>query len=255
MSGVLTFLYFAYFFLSAFFLSAVNLFVVAITAAFDPARRLAHVISCHWAFHHVWLNPLWKTRFVDKHRIDPKKTYVLVANHQSYADILVLYGLCKPFKWVSKDSVFKVPCLGWNMTLNQYVRIKRGDLKSTKEMMQVCRSWLKMGVSLLIFPEGTRSDDGEIQPFKNGPFKLAVDADVEVVPIVINGTFTVLPKNARALNFQTPLTIKVLEPVDSKDFGRDANKLSEHVREKMKAELKLMRAEEGTSTNTIVMAQ
>lgn len=243
MPGALSFLYGSYFIISAMVLSLCNLVIAGLTWPFDPNRRLIHALSCRWAYHHVLINPLWKVRFVDTEQIDPAKTYVLVANHQSYADILILYGLNKPFKWVSKESVFKVPGIGWNMFINQYVRIKRGDLKSTKEMMQCCKDWLLKDVSIMMFPEGTRSETGELQNFKHGPFRLAVECNVPIIPIVLDGTFPILPKGAKYLNFQGDITAKVLAPVHPSDFDMDSERLLRRVHDDMKNALAELRAE------------
>ncbi|HQR30903.1 MAG TPA: 1-acylglycerol-3-phosphate O-acyltransferase, partial [Anaeromyxobacteraceae bacterium] len=113
---------------------------------------------------------------------------VIVANHLSLADVIVLYGLFRPFKWVSKASVFRVPFLGWNMTLNGYVALVRGNADSVRKMLARCQELLAQGNPILLFPEGTRSATGELQPFKDGAFRLARDARVPVIPVVVSGT-------------------------------------------------------------------
>ncbi len=232
-----------YFFASSAVLLCIGALLLLLTFWFDRNRRIVHYFSCWWAQHYLYLNPRWRTRYEGLENIDPAKTYVLVANHQSLVDILVLYGLYRPYKWVSKEEIFKVPLVGTNMVLNQYVLIKRGDLKSIKEMMQTCRSWLKRGASILMFPEGTRSEDGEIQEFKDGPFRLAADCGVPVVPIVVDGTHDILPKHGKLIDFQADIWLKVLPPVNPQDFGNKSTAVRDHVRELMKTTLAEMRSQ------------
>ena len=99
-------------------------------------------------------------------------------------DILVVYGLFRPFKWVSKAELFRVPVVGWNMWLNDYVPVLRGDRESIREMMDRCRAHLARGAPVMIFPEGTRSRDGRLGSFKDGAFRLAIEAGCPVIPIV-----------------------------------------------------------------------
>ena len=190
---------------------------------------------------YIYTNPGWRCKYEGRDNIDPNKTYVLVANHQSYWDILVLYGLYKPFKFVSKESIFNMPFVGQNMYFNQYVKIKRGDMKSIKEMMNTCKAWLNRGASILLFPEGTRSEDGEIQKFRDGAFRLAVDCNVPVIPVVINGTFPIISKKSSSLNFRSDITVKVLPPVNPEDFERSSGKMRTHVHTLMENNLKEIR--------------
>jgi len=169
--------------------------------------------------------------------IDPSKTYVIVANHSSYWDILVLYALFKPFKFVSKEAIFNMPNIGLQMRLCQYVKIVRGELKSIREMIGTCKKWLNQGSSVLIFAEGTRSEDGEIHPFKDGAFRLAVDCNVPVIPIVIDGTYEIVPKIRTLLDFKSVITICVMPPVNAEDFDRSSGKMRKHVEEMMKDKL------------------
>ena len=137
------------------------------------------------------------------------------------------------------------------MVLNQYVKIKRGDLKSIKEMMGTCRGWLNQGSSILLFPEGTRSEDGQIQNFRDGAFRLAVDCDVPVVPIVIDGTFEILGKKASNIDFSSDVTVKILPPINPDDFDRSSGRIRKHVHDLMSAELEEIRANKPPAiTNT-----
>jgi 1-acyl-sn-glycerol-3-phosphate acyltransferase len=129
-----------------------------------------------------------------RERIAADGTYVLVANHQSIGDIFVLYQLRKQFKWVAKDSVFLVPFLGWMMWMADYVPIRRGNQRSRDRMLQACLDHLRRGSSILMFPEGTRSRDGEIASFGAGRSRWRSRRRVPVVPIVIDGTLHALPQ-------------------------------------------------------------
>ncbi len=241
MNKFLSLLFLIYFFSSCAVFYTVCAVICLLTAPFDPKRQAVHAFSCWWGYHYFQLNPFWKVSYEGVENIRPDKTYVIVANHQSLADILVVYGLHRRFKWVSKESIYKVPFVGWNMGLNQDVLLRRGDMKSIREMMNNCRSWLAKGCSIALFPEGTRSEDGQIHAFRDGAFRLAIDCDVPVVPIVIDGTFDLLPKGSTTLNFQKHITIRVLQPVDSAQYNGSSGLMRTAVREQMVAALAEMR--------------
>jgi len=220
------------------------------TAPFDRERKLLHMYTSAWAYHYVKLLPLWKTHFSGVENIVPGRTYILVANHQSLGDILVLFGLFKHFKWVSKREIFKVPFIGWNMRMNDYVGLTRGDASSIERMLDECRRHLRSGSSIMLFPEGTRSVDGQMKPFKHGAFTLAKELSIEVVPIVVNGTRDALPKQGLLLRQPKPLQIhvRVLPPV-SPDAAPTARALSELVHARMLDELTEMRGERTKRSN------
>jgi 1-acyl-sn-glycerol-3-phosphate acyltransferase len=129
---------------------AVLLFLV--TLPFDPNGRAQHFYSCFWGALYVYANPFWKLRIIGRERLPLNGPAIIVSNHQSSADIFVLFSLYRPFKWVSKESMFKTPCIGWNMSLNRYVKLKRGDKDSIGRMMSTCEGWLQRGVPVLMFP-------------------------------------------------------------------------------------------------------
>jgi 1-acyl-sn-glycerol-3-phosphate acyltransferase len=234
-------------FWSFFAVSSALLFVVAlalfvITWPFDRNGLLLHLFSCAWAQLYFWVNPGWHLRIEGRERLPWRGPAVLVANHQSVGDILVLFGLYRPFKWVSKASNFKLPFLGWNMYLNRYVRLVRGDKESIAKMMAASERWLERGVPVLLFPEGTRSPDNDFLPFKDGAFRLALAKGCPLLPIVLTGTGDTLPKHGLLVNFRAHCRVRVLAPVDPRAFS-DAATMRDHVRDLMIAEKARLDAE------------
>ncbi len=214
------------------------LLVWATTALFDRKLWVLHRFTCFWASIYTWLSPWWPTTIVGREKIRKGVPYVMVANHQSLLDILVLFRLFAHFKWVSKIENFRVPCIGWNMTLNRYVPLRRGDRQSIAEMMKLCQQALEAGNSIMMFPEGTRSKDGRLRPFKHGAFTLAKRLGVPVLPIVVEGTGSALPKAGLVLRGRHPITVRVLDEIPPEAFPEGSpEKLTELVRERFKREL------------------
>lgn len=215
--------------------TSVLLFPVAValwacTAPFDRRKVLLHRFTCCWAALYTWCNPLWHVRISGRERIDDDTPVVMVANHLSLLDILVLFRLFRHFTWVSKRENFSVPFIGWNMRLNGYIPLTRGDRGSARRMMAACERALARGESVMIFPEGTRSRDGRLRPFKRGAFEIALRARVPVQPIVITGTAEALPKRGFVLRGRHPISVEVLEPVAPAAFrSDDADDVAEQV--------------------------
>ena len=212
-----------------------------LTVPFDRRRIIQHLYSCFWAQIMFYLNPLWRLRIEGRRKLPWHGPAVLVANHESLGDILVLFGLYRPFKWVSKAAVFRTPLLGWNMRYNGYVPLVRGNKESIIEMNRRCRAWLDAGVPVLLFPEGTRSPDGEVRRFKDGAFRLAIEAGCPVYPIALTGTADTLPKHGLLVKLRADCRVRVLDPVDPGEFGEDVDALRDHVRESIIAEKQRLR--------------
>jgi 1-acyl-sn-glycerol-3-phosphate acyltransferase len=215
---------------SSIALFPVAVLVFAATAPFDPRRRALHQFTCFWASLYTWLNPAWPVRIEGREKIRPGETYVMVANHLSLLDILVLFRLFTHFKWVSKVENFRVPFIGWNMSLNRYVKLRRGDRASVVQMMKACRETLAQGSSIMMFPEGTRSPDGRLRAFKSGAFELALESRSPILPIVLRGTADALPKRGFVLQGRHPIAIQVLDPLPYESFaGESAESLTQRV--------------------------
>jgi 1-acyl-sn-glycerol-3-phosphate acyltransferase len=218
MLWIFSYVYWAFFALTLPVMFLVACLVWLVTLPFDRRRVALHLWSCAWATFYVVANPFWRVRVLGRARLPWRGPAILVANHLSLLDILVVYGVFRPFKWVAKAELFKLPFVGWNMRLNDYVPIWRGDRESVKRMLVHCRAHLARGTPVLIFPEGTRSKDGHLQAFKDGAFRLALDAGVPVVPIAITGTSDALPKHGMVLLRPMNAEVRVLDPIRPEDF-------------------------------------
>lgn len=228
-----------------FFVGALVLWLV--TVPFDRRLRWLHLYSCGWASFYTYVFPYWTTTVRNRERLRNDTAYVVVSNHQSLLDILVLFRLYRHFKWVSKEEIFRVPFIGWNMTLNRYIRIRRGDKQDAVRMMAACGEALETGSSIMIFPEGTRSLDGELREFRHGAFTLALRHKVPILPIVLDGTTDALPKYGVTLNNSVDIVIQVLEPISVDGFA-DVEALRDHVRGVMAECLRDLRAERLATT-------
>lgn len=160
-----------------------------ITKPFDKKGVVMLYISKIWSFLLIDMNPMWRVEISGVENIDPKKGYVIISNHQTMLDIPLLYHLPKNLIWVSKQEVLKVPIVGWVLWMQNGITIKRGETNSGKDMIRKGSEALERGVSVMIFPEGTRSKTGRVNDFLPGAFLLAAKAPSAILPVVINGTF------------------------------------------------------------------
>ncbi len=197
------------------------------TLPFDRRLFLLHRFSCLWSNLVFFLNPLWKVNVYGRDRIDPTAPAVIVSNHQSGADILVLFKLTIHFKWVSKWSLFWYPFIGWNMAMNRYIALKRGRKSSINKMVESCKKALREGNSVMIFPEGTRSKDGSVHTFKNGAFRIALETGVPIQPIAISGTSRAIRKGGLMIHHNHDMRVDILDPVRPEQFtGMDQRSLA-----------------------------
>jgi 1-acyl-sn-glycerol-3-phosphate acyltransferase len=215
-----------------------------ITFLIDPRLKILHYFSSLWGYHYIVLSPIWKTKYEGREKIKKKGVYILTPNHQSFMDIFVLFGLRKHYKWVSKKSLFRIPFMGWNMYMNKYIGLIRGSDPSIDKMKKECGKNLSRGSSILIFPEGTRSKDGNLRPFFSGAARLAVMNSVPLIPIVINGTKDILPKSAWRFHIKgrVRIAVHVLDPIHPDEVSGDYKELNNRLYETMSAELENIRS-------------
>jgi 1-acyl-sn-glycerol-3-phosphate acyltransferase len=184
------------------------------TAPFDRGRYLTGYLFRRIGPVMATLNPLWSFRYSGTMPPDPRRPFVVVSNHESFADILLISHLPWEMKWLSKAELFRIPVMGWMMWLAGDIPVKRGFGPSAVEAMERCRYVLRQRVSVMIFPEGTRSKTAELLPFKDGAFRLAIEAGVPVLPLALSGTGTALPKHGWRFG-RSAAEVRVLAPVET----------------------------------------
>lgn len=231
-----------YFWFTLFFISGllfpVALILWAATTVFDRRKYILHQFTCLWADIILGINPYWKVRVTGREKIDPVKACVIVSNHQSGLDIIVLFKLHRHFKWVAKKDLFRIPFIGWNMALNGYIPIERGRGRSKLRMMDHAAESIRNGNSVIVFPEGTRSPDGTLQPYKTGAFRLALETRSPIIPVSITGTHKAIRKKGLLVYRNTVMKLVVLDPIPYDSFCHlDSKALSLLVFEKTKREL------------------
>lgn len=186
----------------------------ALTAPFDPGRYAAGRMFRRLAVMQVAMNPLWRFRVSGEHIDDPRRPYVAVSNHESYADIFLISHLPWEMKWLAKDAIFKIPVMGWMMRMVGDIPVRRGERSSGISALAGCRDRLAKRASVMIFPEGTRSPHSDMLPFRDGAFRLAIEAGVPILPFVVAGTREAMAKGT--FRFQkTSAEVRVLPPVET----------------------------------------
>jgi 1-acyl-sn-glycerol-3-phosphate acyltransferase len=199
---------------------------------FRSAARVTH-----------WLTPRWRFETRGAFPDNPRNPYVMVANHESFVDILLLSQLPWEMKWLSKASMWKIPVLGWSMWAVRDVAVHRGKASSARDAMDACRTRLKGKVSVMIFPEGTRSKTAEMLPFKDGAFRLAIDAGVPIQPMALFGTRRALAKHDWRIG-PAHAVVEVLEPEPTEGLTlSDLPALKERVRERIQVARDRLRGE------------
>lgn len=185
-----------------------------VTGPFDPAHYWAGLLFRKIAVIHQTLNPLWRFRVTGEVPSDPRRPYVVVANHESFVDILLISHLPFEMKWLSKSEIFRIPFAGWAMRMIGDVRLERGDLRSGVRALAECRKRLDQHVSVMIFPEGTRTETGELGEFQAGAFRIAIQSGVPILPLAVTGTREALVKHDWRFG-RSDAEVRVLDPIST----------------------------------------
>ena len=198
---------------------------------FDRKGKMGHYYATLWGKTALLANQV-KVKVEGMEHLNGKGPYVFMSNHQGYYDIFVLLGhLPHQFKWLAKKELFSVPFLGWTMAAVGYISIDRGGTRDTVKAMNEAAQKIRDGMSVVIFPEGSRSPDGSILPFKKGGFTLAIKSKVPIVPIAISGSREIMPKDSLTV---TPGEIRMLvgHPIEIQHYSlKDRESLMKKVRE------------------------
>ncbi len=204
--------------------------VFLLTAPFDPGRYLVGRFFRRMAMFCVSVNPYWRFRTQGTTPSDPRRPYVAVSNHESYADIFLISHLPWEMKWLSKHTIFRIPVMGWIMRMAGDIPVNRGNRDSALQAIRHCRDRLRKKVSVMIFPEGTRARTADLLPFKDGAFRLAIEAQVPILPIAVAGTRHAMAKGTFQFR-RADAIAEVLPPVPTDGMSvKDVPRLKAEVR-------------------------
>lgn len=192
--------------------------LVIFLSFFSVSKNYLHKIARIWAGSIVFVSGV-KVRVYGKKRMDAKTSYIIMSNHTSHFDIPVLLGkLDMQFRWVAKKELFAIPVFGPAMEKVGYIKIDRSNRSAAIKSLKRAKEMLATGFSVHIFPEGTRSPDGEMRDFKKGGFMLALETGAPILPVIITGTHGVLPKYRIGID-PKPVFVEILSPIETKDYS------------------------------------
>jgi 1-acyl-sn-glycerol-3-phosphate acyltransferase len=178
-----------------------------------PNSRFIHAIQAFWSrsFFYLMFIPV---EITGMENIRQGQSYVFVSNHQSFCDVFLIYGwLPVIFKFLMKQELRKIPFVGTACEVCGHVYIDRHNLRSAVQSLRKVEQTLKNGVCTVIFPEGTRSKTGEVQPFKRGAFQVALHVHLPVIPLSITGCHECMPKGAGFIT-RHPVRLHIGKPMD-----------------------------------------
>ena len=217
-------------------------FLMAMSAIFctifDPTARIYHAHARLWGKVGLILAGV-RLKVSGRENVPGEGPVIYMSNHQGNFDILALFqGLPRKFSWLAKEELFKVPVFGHSMARAGYIPLDRGASgRRALKSMEKAAALIREGKSVVIFPEGTRTKDGELLPFKQGGFLLAAKAGVPIVPLTINGSMGVNPRNRIELHPGT-IRIRIADPVPvSGSASHERDRLMEEVRRAIDAGL------------------
>lgn len=224
----------------------ISVIVLALTYPFDKSRRWVHEISRYMTWVFFGLPPRVRRTIDGLENIDRSKPYVIVLNHTSGVDIIAAYKIPLNFRWVSKREVFRLPFFGPMLLVHGDIPIERGNAAAAMaKVIHEGKIWLGRGASVAIFPEGTRSKDGEIHRFKAGAFSLAKEAGVEILPVVMTGTAAMF--RGWRMNWTNRIRIRVLPAVSVEEAAEmDVKGLAQEVQGRMAVALAELRGEDSS---------
>lgn len=205
------------FFIPLLLLNTLFFAAIAVVLSVFINPKTGHIAGVIWARVNARLTPM----FIDVkglENIDKNTSYVIVPNHQSYYDILLMYGwLGIDFKWVMKKELRKVPALGIACEKIGHIFLDRSNNKASVEALNEAKTKLINGASIVIFPEGTRSKTGKVGSLKKGAFKIAFDLQLPILPVTINGTGAILPPDSINI-FPGKATMTIHSPIDINNY-------------------------------------
>jgi 1-acyl-sn-glycerol-3-phosphate acyltransferase len=201
---------------------------------FDPDRRKQNAIERAWARALLFVSGV-KVHVEGLEKIKPDGSYIFVSNHLSYMDTpVVLANIPVRFRFLAKKGLFQIPFLGWHLGRAGHIRVPRGDARAAVKTMYLAAQIVReQGISLLVFPEGGRSHDGNLRPFKEGAALLGVQSGVPLVPMCLKGTREILPFGSGNIR-RGSVTMRIGDPIPTSEASpRDRLRITEELRHRI----------------------
>lgn len=208
-----------------------------LTFPFDRRGNVIHLYARLWGWLILAANGI-TVRVRGFEHIDLTRPSIYMSNHQGTFDIFTLLAhLPVQFRWVAKAGLFRIPVLGWAMSTAGYISLDRSKRKRAYRSMKTAAQKIKEGASVVIFPEGSRSFDGALQPFMNGGFTLAIKAGIPICPITINGSWAIMPRTTLRIKKGT-IRLVIERPIKTSELTmKDRKRLKQAVEQKIKGNL------------------
>lgn len=212
--SILMWFYYALLFIASFI--AVGL-TFLITFPFDEHRRLPNRVLKMQGFGMLYVNPFWKKDIKGVEKYDRETPEIFVGNHQSFLDLPLAYLLPWDMKWIAKKDLLRIPVVGWLVWLTGHVTVDRKSRSAVKRLDNLAQA-LDDGLPVMIFPEGTRSLDGNLKRFKSGAFVLAHKKGYPLRPMVLDGCNRALPSHDWRFSFREVIKLHLLDAIDPREF-------------------------------------
>ena len=210
----------------------VTLFTAIFTIVCFPWKngKAPRAVQVFWSRSVLWLL-LVPITVTGRENVDPKQSYVFVANHQSFLDVFAVYGwLPNNFKWLMKKELRKIPFVGTACAVAGHIFVDRSNPRAALQSIEYIKAELVDGISTVIFPEGTRTKTGQMGRFKQGAFKIAMDLNLPVVPISLSGFHQAMPSGSYFINPHARVHLHIGKPVDLSQF-EDINQAMTYLRD------------------------
>ena len=221
----------------------VQLIFFIITLPFDKHRKVIHYIGAGFCRFALLISPIFRLKITGRENLDRTRSHVIVMNHQSLLDILLSFLLYYPCKMIAKKVLAKVPFVGWELVIFGHLFVDRRNRKSQFEAIRKMEKLLTEGASMLVYPEGTRTKDGEIAEFKKGAFRSATSTGTAVLPVLLDGAYQALPKKGIIVNGVYTLHMHIMPEIPV-EKGDDPAELALRVHDIMSGQLASQRKAE-----------
>jgi len=213
--------------------------LIILLGLFDPVGKRVYEIGRFWSWTILKIGGV-SLNVQGLTQLDPRRQYVFMANHQSNIDIPVLMQSLPGFqlRWIAKKELLWVPFFGWAMWAAKHITVDRSDRLDAVKSLKQAKERIDAGISVVVFPEGTRSKDGRLLPFKRGGFLLAIQTGAPIVPVTINGSGAVLRVGGWRLH-RGKIDVTIGETIPVENYGRaNLRILSARVKERVEAHLR-----------------